>query len=76
MVDDLLDAEGVVRDTGKAVAKDKDRGKVNFVTVLGTDATRERVGMLAAQAKQHLALFGPRAGILREAVDFVVQRRF
>ncbi|MBX3511934.1 MAG: polyprenyl synthetase family protein [Hyphomonadaceae bacterium] len=76
MVDDLLDAEGVVRDTGKAVRKDGERGKVNFVTVLGVEATRERVRMLAAQAKQHLAIFGPRGRVLLDAVDFIIERRY
>ena len=76
MVDDILDAEGVVRDTGKAVRKDRERGKVNFVTVQGVDATRERVKMLAAQAKRHLAIFGERAKVLIDTVDFIVERRY
>ena len=43
---------------------------------MGVEATRERVHMLAAQAKRHLAMFGPRARALLDAVDFIVERRY
>ena len=73
--DDLLDATGDEDDVGKPLRTDESAGKANFVTLLGVEAARERVRLLAAQAKEHLAIFRNRANILLQSVDFVLDRK-
>jgi len=73
--DDLLDATGEEDHVGKPLRTDESAGKANFVTLMGVDQARERVRLLAAQAKEHLAIFRNRANILLQSVDFVLDRK-
>ena len=73
--DDLLDATGNEADVGKPLRTDESAGKANFVTILGIEQAQERVRLLAAQAKEHLAIFRNRANILLQSVDFVLDRK-
>lgn len=74
IADDLLDAEGDPSVVGKATGKDMAAGKATFVSYLGVDGARERVRLLAAQARKHLAIFRDRATILLQSVDFILDR--
>ncbi len=74
IADDLLDVEGDEAEVGKPLRSDAEAGKANFVTLLGVDQAKERVRLLAAQARQHLAIFRKRANILLQSVDFVLDR--
>lgn len=75
VADDLLDVEGTIEETGKAVGKDAAAGKSTFVSVLGVDRAREQVKMLTKQAVEHLAIFDDAAIPLREAANFVAERK-
>ncbi|MDF1687242.1 MAG: farnesyl diphosphate synthase [Parvibaculaceae bacterium] len=75
VADDVLDVKGDRETLGKTAGKDEEAGKATFVSVLGLERAHGQAQLLANQAVQHLDIFDGRADRLREAAQFVVNRR-
>jgi farnesyl diphosphate synthase len=75
IADDLLDVEGTMEETGKAVGKDEAAGKATFVSILGAERARVQAHFLADQAIEHLSVFDEAADQLRAAARFAVDRK-
>lgn len=70
--DDLLDALGDAARTGKDVRRDAD--KPTFVRALGVDGARARLGELRRRANRQLDILGPKARLLGELFEYVINR--
>ncbi|MCP5083317.1 MAG: polyprenyl synthetase family protein [Alphaproteobacteria bacterium] len=75
IADDILDQESTPEQLGKQTQKDAEAGKATFIDLLGLDGAKKRAHALVDEACASLDAFGNRAGILREAALFIVERK-
>ncbi len=74
IVDDLLDVEGDVEQTGKRVGKDAARGKLTYPGLLGVAESRRRAERFGREAGECLKPLGADAELLLALVPFVLKR--
>jgi len=74
IADDILDVEGDVEKTGKALRKDAGAGKATFVSLLGPGAAKRRAKALIDEAAAALVPYGPEAETLKQLARFVISR--
>ncbi|HRY30136.1 MAG TPA: polyprenyl synthetase family protein [Elusimicrobiota bacterium] len=74
IVDDILDIVGDKKLLGKR-GSDRDNDKLTFPALYGLEASRRMARREVRRAKNALSLFGPRARILNDLADYIVERQ-
>lgn len=74
ILDDLIAGAEDADLLGPTDSAPRETDRLSYATILGPDAARARIDLLAEQARSHLDLFGDRAIYLAQSVDFVLER--
>jgi len=75
IADDLLDETGTAEEMGKAVGKDRTRGKMTYPAVVGAEPAAERARELVQAALDAIEPYGESAWCLAEVARYIVSRR-
>ncbi|MEI7036395.1 farnesyl diphosphate synthase [Fulvimonas yonginensis] len=73
--DDILDVEGESAVIGKTAGKDAAADKPTFPSIIGLEASRERLAELTRTALDAVASFGARGELLDELAHYAAERR-
>jgi geranylgeranyl diphosphate synthase, type II len=73
IADDVLDVVGDKKKLGKR-GSDRDNDKLTYASLYGVDGARAKARALVEMAHAHLEPFGPRAAVLRELADYIIER--
>lgn len=76
IADDILDAEGDPALVGKTLKKDKEQGKVTFVTLYGIEKARQMAKDLIDEAISELNIFKTKANNLKLIAKYIVDRKY
>ena len=76
MTDDLMDIKGNIKKVGKAIKKDKRKGKATLVNSLGCNKSLIFVNILNEKIRNKLKKYGSRSKDLIECVNYITNREF
>ena len=72
--DDILDIEGIESKVGKKTQKDRDAGKVTFISLLGLNEAKKKAKLLIEDACETISDLGPKSSNLIKLAKFVINR--